>query len=211
MSATVPISTVIKDNPCINKMVIGLGNPGTRFANTRHNIGWSAVESFVGKKKGTDIKSTFDCVDNIANYCVLGINDLQVLFVLPLTYMNRSGIAAAYFIERFCLDSKNILVIVDEYNFPLGRLHLKKIKSDCGHNGLASLMSCIDNNDFNILRCGIGNNFGYGELVDYVLSTFGSDEITARDEMLESCCSAIDIFLSNEISVAMSLINSTYR
>ena len=117
--------------------------------------------------------------------------------------------AVSYFLYKYKIHPKDMLVIADEYNFPVGKVHLKKVKSDGGHNGVASILRMIKSNEFYLLRCGIDQNFGMNELSDYVLSPFKTDEIQERDAMISRAVAGIKIFLNEEPAKAMSIINSS--
>jgi len=187
----------------IDKMIIGLGNPGEKYSDTRHNIGYMIVDKLVQKYK-KKYKNKF-C---IANYSMISIAGQNILFVLPITYMNCSGEAAYYFLKKYKIASSNMLVILDEYNFSIGKIHIKKVSSDGGHNGLASIIANTETLDFHILRCGIDKKFNAGELVDYVLSPFNEDEKNEVDFMINNAVKAIEFYIENEIGKCLSYINS---
>lgn len=189
--------------PKIDYVILGLGNPDKKYARTRHNIGWMAVEAFIEKYKGKISKKS-----QIANYSIINILDKNILLAMPLTYMNLSGIAAKYFLTKYDLISKQLLIIVDEYNFSLGKIHIKSSGSDGGHNGVFSIIEQLGTNEFFRLRCGIGKDFVHGELINYVLSEFSEQELHTVNAMILHAIMAIETFVSNDSGKAMSLINS---
>jgi len=132
----------------------------------------------------------------------------NVLVMLPRTYMNNSGIAVRAVVEKYQIPVEKILVICDEYNFPLGKIHLKDSGGDGGHNGVRSVIENLGETKFMRLRCGIGRNFGENELVQYVLSPFEPEEIPIRDQMIARAVEAIEYLLLKGKSRAMSDINS---
>ncbi|MFN3305637.1 MAG: aminoacyl-tRNA hydrolase [Candidatus Kapaibacteriota bacterium] len=184
-------------------LVVGLGNYPEKYLETRHNIGWMVASNFAHKHKGNFIPLAPEFY--IASVKFAGKN---VLVILPRTYMNNSGIAVKAASERFKIPVENILIICDEYNFPLGKIHLKDTGGDGGHNGVASVIEQLGSNNFLRLRCGIGRNFGENELVDYVLSPFEPAEIPLRDAMINRAVEAIEYLLLTKKSRAMSDINS---
>jgi len=188
----------------INKIIIGLGNHGSEYLRTRHNIGYMVATALIEKYNGK-----IETILRVADYSIIEIFGQKILVILPLTYMNRSGVAAKYFLEKYLLLPKDLLIIVDEYNFPLGKIHLKASGSDGGHNGIFSIIEALDTVEFFRLRCGIDKNFGQNELVDYVLSDFNENEIATVNKMLQTSICAIEYFIKTDNDVkAMSMINS---
>jgi len=188
----------------IDKIIIGLGNPGEKYFNTRHNIGQMVADKLVQKYNGK-----YKHKLGIANYSILSIAGQNILIVLPITYMNCSGAAAYYFTKKYKIENKDMLIVLDEYNFPIGKIHIKKVSSDGGHNGLASIISDTETLDFYILRCGIDKNFGAGELVDYVLASFDESEKDDVNIMIGNGVKAIEFYIENDIGKSLSYINST--
>jgi len=187
----------------VDKLIIGLGNPGTKYANSRHNIGYDIAINIIKKYNGC-----YQSKLNIVNYSIINIKEKNVLIALPQTYMNHSGIAAQYLLDKYNIESANMLVILDEYNFPLNKIHIKKVKSDGGHNGLSSILEITDANDFYILRCGIDKDFGSGEMANYVLSKFKKEDQYGVDLMINNVILAIEFYIENEIGKSLSYINS---
>ena len=185
-------------------LVVGLGNPGEKYSGNRHNIGWMIVEKLCDKHKTELIP-----LSNIYRIGTLSFQGQTVAAAQPTTYMNKSGEAVRKLIKEFDVHIGNVIIVIDEYNFPLGKIHIKDIGGDGGHNGMADIINEVDSADFLRLRCGISNNFGQGGLVDYVLSNFEDNEIKQRDEMISHAVKAIEHIISlNNNSRAMSEINS---
>jgi PTH1 family peptidyl-tRNA hydrolase len=187
----------------VDWLIVGLGNPGDKYENTRHNIGWMVCNELIRRNKGSWEKGPGEYVQ-----CSLKLFGKSVLVILPLTYMNASGKAAASVASQYKCSSDKIIAVVDEYNFPTGKVHLKMGGSDGGHNGIASLIEDLRTDRFWRLRCGIDRNFGPGQLVDYVLSPFGADEREKRDAMILRGAEAIEHVMSAGIQRAPSAINS---
>ena len=190
-------------NDKIDLFVLGLGNPDSNYLNTRHNIGWSCVEKLIEQYEGK-----INTIRNSAKYSILKIKNKNVLAAMPLTYMNASGIAAKKLCNMFQIPCEKLLIVVDEYNFPVGKIHIKSSGSDGGHNGVASIIEELGTNNFYRLRCGIDRNFTYGGLIDYVLSDFSNEEKENVNKMIDNVVKAINHFTLFEPGRAMSDINS---
>jgi PTH1 family peptidyl-tRNA hydrolase len=186
-----------------NLILVGLGNIGEKYRYTRHNIGWLLMEK-ISKKHNLSFetgKGDFYFAEKI-------IFGKKILFVLPTTYMNNSGKAIKQILKSSKNDTKDVCVFVDEYNFPIGKLHIKRTGSDGGHNGLDSVITELQTKEFMRLRLGIDKKFGPGELVDYVLSNFNDNEINEVDLMLENGLIAVEHLIKAGFERAMSDINS---
>lgn len=183
-------------------LVVGLGNPGVRYATTRHNIGWMVCDELVKQHKGEWRKGRGDW-----NEAMLSIHNTTVAVLLPTTYMNNSGEAVAEAHRLFRVPSFHTLVVVDEYNFPVGKIHLKGQGSDGGHNGVASVIHELNTREFWRLRCGIDRNFGAGGLVEYVLSPFAPSEEPAVAHMLHNAVHAIQAIVAHGAQRAMTMVN----
>lgn len=185
-------------------LIFGLGNPGSKYKNNRHNIGWMVAQALCEKYKAPLVQTSL-----IYNTADILIAEIAVKVVQPTTYMNRSGEAVRKLMNLHNVPSDRIIVVVDEYNFPLGKIHIKNTGKDGGHNGVLNIIEETGTNNFFKLRCGIGKNFGAGGLVDYVLSDFEPDEIESKVQMTDNAVKAIIHFLSlNNPDRAMSEINS---
>ncbi len=184
-------------------LILGLGNPGVKYKNTRHNIGWSVIDKIIEKNDFQIFEETK--YYQIAEYkhknqiCIIG---------MPLTYMNLSGEAVLRLMINYKVPIARIVVLVDEYNFPLGKLHLRSGGSDGGHNGISSIIEKTQNPNFIRLRLGIDRKFGAGELVDYVLSDFNSDELDQVQTMQENAIMGINHLILNGFARSASAINS---
>lgn len=184
-------------------LILGLGNPGAKYKFTRHNVGWMVAERIIEKNQLTIFEKTK--YYEIAEYKHKGKTNIVGV---PLTYMNLSGEATIRLASKYNIPIENILVLVDEYNFPLGKIHLKKGGGDGGHNGIGSIIEKLNNNNFLRMRLGIDRNFGQGELVDYVLSEFRAEEADKLSEMLDNSIKGINYLIENGFARAASEINS---
>lgn len=184
-------------------LIVGLGNPKEEYFETRHNIGWMVAKALCNKHQ---VSITKDSKYFLKATLMLSNNKIKAIF--PLTYVNNSGLAVQKASVKYKVSVENIIVICDEYNFPLGRLHLKDSGGDGGHNGIRSIIEHLKQNQFMRLRCGIGRNFSDGQLVEYVLSAFKPEEIPYRDKMIKQATEAIEHIIKYSKSRAMSEINS---
>lgn len=182
---------------------IGLGNIGEKYNNTRHNIGWLLMERLI-------VKYELNFVAGKGDYyvCEKKIYGKNLLFVLPTTYMNNSGLAAKQIRDKYKVKANQMCIFVDEYNFPIGKFHLKATGSSGGHNGVISMIEELGTNEFMRFRLGIDKKFGQGELVEYVLGNFKDDELPEVTKMLDEAQLAIDHLIKVGFVRAMSEINS---
>ncbi len=182
-------------------LVVGLGNIGAQYVNTRHNMGFNVVDALALK---ADVKFTVDRYGAVAEMRHKG---RTLLLLKPSTYMNESGKAVRYWLEHEKIPKENLLVVVDDLALPLGAIRLRGRGSDGGHNGLKSIDSCTGGNDYARLRFGIGHDFPQGMQVDYVLSEFNSDERKALVPCVEEACEAVKCFATEGIAQTMNRYN----
>lgn len=151
-------------------LIVGLGNIGDEYADTRHNIGFIAADALA-----SSCKAVFES-GRLAAVARMSVKGRQLVVIKPTTYMNLSGKAVRYWMQKEEIPVENILVIVDDLALPLGSLRLKAKGSDGGHNGLISINEIIETTDYARLRIGIGNDFAKGHQVDYVLGRWTKEE-----------------------------------
>ncbi len=187
----------------VDWLILGLGNPGSKYAETRHNIGWMVGTHLASKNKKPIMQ-----LSPLFKHAAMRIDGKLVLLALPITFMNNSGEAAAYISKEFHIEAEKIVVVLDEYNFDVGKIHLRKSGGDGGHNGLASIIEHLGTRDFFRLRCGIGKRFPEGGMVDYVLSHFETEETEAKNKMIENAVDAIEHLVKTNPNRAMGEINS---
>lgn len=196
---------LLKSN--INKnydwLIVGLGNPGKKYEGNRHNIGYMVAAALCEKHK-TEIKK----FNSILYNSEIKIAQNQVFVAFPTTYMNNSGEAVRKLAAKFGFAPDKIVLIVDEYNFELGKIHIRQGGSAGGHNGVQSVIEELNAQNFFRLRCGIGKNFPPGGMVDYVLADFNADEIELRNAMIQKAVTALEYLFCNNKDKAMSFINS---
>jgi len=186
-------------------LIVGLGNPGDEYRNTRHNLGFRVVEELAGRWRGrffgTELALETGWLDP-------GCEDgTRVKLLKPMTYMNRSGLAVAAALRKEGVDPEQTLVICDDVNLPFGKLRIRLKGSDGGHNGLASVIESLGTQEFPRLRVGIGANFEPGGMVEYVLSEFEPEEEEELPEILERACDAVRTFVCESPEKAMTEFN----
>ncbi|NOZ55245.1 MAG: aminoacyl-tRNA hydrolase [Calditrichaeota bacterium] len=185
-------------------LVLGLGNPEPRYFWTRHNIGFR-VADHLAKRLGVDFRD--DRHAWVTPWIAVPDAETSICLAKPTTYMNRSGLAASYLLDKYDLEPDDLLVICDDVNLPFGRLRLRPKGSDGGHNGLASVIEWLGTQEFPRLRIGIGANFGPGELVDYVLSDFTDEEEKLLPEIVQRAGDAVLMVAREGLEKAMSVFN----
>lgn len=184
-------------------LIIGLGNPGAEYANTRHNIGFIVLDA-LARSLGVTFAS-----DRYASLARGRYRGHILVLVKPSTYMNLSGKAVRYWMTREKTGIENILVVVDDIALPLGTLRLRSKGSDGGHNGLADIIYQLESIDFPRLRFGIGDEFARGTQVDYVLSRWTKKEEEVLLPRIADAVKAVESFVTIGIERAMGEVNST--
>ncbi len=196
-------------------LIVGLGNPGSRYHNTRHNAGFLVIDKLAEFFK----VETFEFEDNylyaVTDYKAADQIDKQVVLMKPLTYMNLSGKAVREFYERYEISKENILIVYDDVNLDLGVLRLRPNGSDGGQNGIKSVMYEMESDEISRLRFGIrqGEDFeklrseeGFS-LADYVLSGFDEKEFAALEKTVEIAKDAVLSYINIGINETMNLFN----
>lgn len=183
------------------RLILGLGNPGNRYRNTRHNIGFAVVEE-LARRRSVEL-SKLEC-----NTLLAEAEDLTL--GIPQTYMNRSGYAARCLVERHGFAPENVLVVFDEVNLPLSRLRLRTKGSPGGHRGMESIIQSLNTDRVPRLRLGIGPEEGGDpeDLVDFVLEPFEADEREQVDEMIAQAADACESWLAHGSERTMNRYNS---
>ena len=183
-------------------LIVGLGNIGTEYAHTRHNIGFDIIHAFV-TKHGGQLKS-----DRLAYMAEVRWKGRVFICICPTTYMNLSGKAVKYWMDKEKVDIQNVLVIVDDLALPLNKLRLRPGGSDAGHNGLKSIQETLGTSDYPKLRFGIGNNYPKGMQIDFVLGKWTKEEEPLVKLKIEKSIEVIEDFSTMGITLAMTKINN---
>jgi PTH1 family peptidyl-tRNA hydrolase len=192
-----------------------LGNPGERYRDTRHNVGFRVVEE-LARRHGARLDA-LECNARVGAFPGIARADPAdaappgVLLAQPQTYMNRSGYAARCLAERHGFAPPDLLVVFDDVHLPLGRLRLRRSGSPGGHRGMESVVENLQSDDVPRLRLGVaaegGEPSGGDELVDFVLAPFTADERPAVDEMITRAADACGAWLAQGIEAAMNAFN----
>lgn len=186
------------------KLVVGLGNPGTQYENTRHNIGFDCLQKLHQSIGSLPVQSKFE------SKMVKGsLESQEVVLAWPLTYMNCSGRAVGQIARYYKIPSESILVVCDDLSLPLGKLRMRKSGSSGGQKGLEDVLKALGTQDVPRLRIGIDPTPENRQTVDYVLSKFSKKEREVVDESLGRALEAIQCWLKDGIDMAMNRFNAS--
>lgn len=178
-----------QQNDEMKYLIACLGNIGSEYEDTRHNIGFKVADKLA---HDLDVKFT---TSRLAQVAEAKIKNRNLLIIKPTTYMNLSGKAVQYYMRQEKIDMANLLVVCDDIALPFGTLRLKKQGSDGGHNGLANIIELLGSNAFCRLRFGIGNDYAKGHQVDFVLGQWKNDELPVVDERTDIAAEMVKSFV----------------
>lgn len=184
------------------RFIIGLGNPGSEYAKTRHNVGFEVVDAVAGRLR--DVSFSQKGQSEVAESRWRG---RHIGLAKPQTYMNRSGLAVEELVRRHGLDHQDLLVIVDDIHLPFGRIRIRPSGGSGGHNGLEDIGDWLDGDDFPRLRFGIGSEFDEGRQSGYVLAPFSEDEQTDLERLVGHARDAALAFVTDGLQTAMNRYN----
>ncbi|TXE16271.1 aminoacyl-tRNA hydrolase [Psychroserpens burtonensis] len=182
-------------------LIVGLGNIGEKYANTRHNIGFKVLDALVEKE---DLKFETQKLGDLSTYKFKG---RTFILLKPSTYMNLSGKAVQYWLTKEKVPLENLLVITDDLNLPFGNIRVKTKGSDGGHNGLKDIQSTLQTVKYNRFRFGISDEFSTGRQIDYVLGEWTDEENKTLTERLETSVELIKSFGTAGINNTMNTFN----
>lgn len=183
-------------------LIVGLGNIGSEYENTRHNIGFRVLDALA---KASNLVFTDG---RYGATCELKIKGRTLVLLKPSTYMNLSGNAVRYWLQKEHILVENLLVIVDDLALPFGTLRLKPKGSDAGHNGLKHICQILGTNIYARLRFGIGNEFQRGQQIEYVLSNFPPEEECELPQKMEKAAEIIKSFCLAGVQLTMNQYNN---
>lgn len=183
-------------------LIVGLGNIGIEYANTRHNIGFDVVDAFVSKQNG------LFKVERLAEVAEVKCRGKSLVCIKPTTYMNLSGKAFRYYLDKEKIDLNNTLTILDDLALPLTKIRLRGGGSDAGHNGLKDIQATLGTDKYPKLRFGIGNNYPKGRQIDFVLGRWNREELPLVKAKIDKCVETIENFAFIGLERTMSLVNS---
>jgi PTH1 family peptidyl-tRNA hydrolase len=182
-------------------LIVGLGNPGAQYRNTRHNVGFDCLARLAEKHKIDMSRS-----ERRSKVGYGRIGEIPVALAMPQTFMNLSGESIAPLMKSYGLKPEDVLVVVDEMDLPTGRIRVRKGGSAGGHNGLKSLIQDLGTDAFPRIRIGVGRPID-GEAIDHVLGKFDRDEIGPIREALQKAVEAIECAVSDGVEAAMNRYN----
>lgn len=181
------------------KLIVGLGNPGKDYQDTRHNVGFMVIDNYLGT---SDWKEKFNAL-----YHETRINGEKVIFIKPLTYMNLSGDAVVKYVNYYDVDISDIFVIHDDLDLSFGSYKLKKDSSAGGHNGIKSIINRLGTQKFSRLKVGVSNNKNI-DTKDYVLGRFSKNESEELRKLQSTFNEIIESFICNGIERTMNIYNT---
>lgn len=184
-------------------LIVGLGNPGAEYQGTRHNIGFELLDALAG------VSNSSFMPDRYADRCVVKHKGRQLILIKPMTYMNLSGKAVRYWMEKEKVALEQVLVVTDDLALPFGTIRIRKKGSDGGHNGLKNINEVLGTNAYARMRFGIGNEFARGQQVDFVLGKWDAEEEGKLKERKERATEAIFAFSTIGPDRTMSHYNNT--
>ena len=182
-------------------LVVGLGNIGAEYAETRHNIGFKVLDRLAAETNTSFISGRYGSVAEFRHRGHI------VTLLKPSTYMNLSGKAVRYWLTELKIDKAQLLVVVDDIALPFGELRMRKKGSAGGHNGLKHIAATLGTTNYARLRFGIGNDFGKGHQVNFVLGAFDSEEQKTVEEQLETTTEIIKSFCFVGLARTMNQFN----
>ena len=184
------------------KLIVGLGNPGRRYAGTRHNIGFEVLD-LIARRHGIEWESAPRGIEALSGRW----RSSETVLAKPLTFMNLSGHAVLGLQQFFKIELPDLLIVVDDINLELGRLRTRGLGSAGGHNGLKSVIEVLGTDTFARLRIGVGRGDARRHLADHVLAKFDPDEREDVAEMTGRAADAVELFIAEGVAPVMNRYN----
>ncbi|MDX1470908.1 MAG: aminoacyl-tRNA hydrolase [Flavobacteriaceae bacterium] len=184
-------------------LIVGLGNIGDKYQNTRHNIGFKIVDQLAASEN-----TTFE-TQKLGDVAKFKFKGRQFILLKPSTYMNLSGKAVAYWMQNEKITVENLLIVTDDINLPFGTLRIRTKGSHGGHNGLKDIQDKLQTSNYNRFRFGIGDEFNKGRQVDYVLGEWSEEELITLKTRLEKSAEAVKSFGTAGIQNTMNEYNGS--
>ena len=173
------------------KLIVGLGNPGSKYAKTRHNAGFMSLEYYA---RGHNLSFNLDTKLE-GEICITRINGEKVILLRPVTFMNESGRSISKVMNYYKIDIEDLLIVYDDMALDVGRLRIRPQGSSGGHNGLKSIIAYLRTQEFKRIRIGIGKN--NIDVIDYVLGNFSEADLITLENSFDKIAKAIDLFIDN--------------
>jgi len=184
------------------KCIVGLGNPGRKYHNTRHNVGFMVIDELLERQGWSLNKKKFN-----GHYIIDYIGNEQVILLKPQTYMNLSGDSIKPLMDFYKIDPEDLLVIYDDLDLPAGKIRLRQTGGHGGHNGMRSIISTTGTKDFNRIRVGIDRPIQGMTVIDYVLSRFSKNEQKVIEESIQQSADACESWLNRPFLEVMNEYN----
>ena len=190
-----------EENNRMKYLIVGLGNMGSEYEGTRHNVGFRIVDALAASCNAQFQDRRYGFVAQAR------IKNAQVVMLKPTTFMNLSGNAVRYWMQQEKIPLENLLIVVDDLSLPVGTLRMKQNGSAAGHNGLKHIAQMLGTEGYNRLKVGIGNDFPKGCQIDFVLGRFGAEDEKIITDKTPVACDAIKAFVLSGIQFAMCHYN----
>ncbi len=189
----------------MNYLVTGLGNIGEEYASTRHNMGFMVLDAWA------QASNTVLSTERYGSIAEVSYKGRKITLLKPSTYMNLSGNAVRYWMQKLDLPLENLLVICDDFNLPFGTLRLRKSGSSGGHNGLENITFLLGSQDYARIRVGIGNDFRRGGEIDYVIGDFTEEERKLIPDICDKVIEGIKNFVTIGPERTMNILNTRIK
>ena len=183
-------------------LVVGLGNIGPEYSKTRHNMGFMVLEAW------SQASNTAFNTMRYGDVAEIHLKGRTVYLLKPSTYMNLSGNAVRYYLQKLPIPTDRLLVICDDINLPFGKLRMRKNGSDGGHNGLKNIAECLETENYARIRMGVGHEFSTGAQADYVLGNLSEEEMKEMDNLSEKVIQGVKDWIFVGADRAMNVLNA---
>ena len=190
------------DAGALAKVIVGLGNPGRKYQRSRHNIGFMVLEALAREASGSWSRRM------LSRTCRVEIEDVPVLLVEPLVYMNNSGSAVQGILSALERGPQDLLVVSDDFNLPLGRIRIREGGSAGGHRGLESILTLLNTDEILRVRIGVGEESMPDSRAEFVLSDWPAESMPKVDEMIVKAGNAVKSILKDGVSKSMAIFNA---
>ena len=183
-------------------LVVGLGNIGPEYSKTRHNMGFMVLDAW------SQASNTAFNTMRYGDVAEIHLKGRTVYLLKPSTYMNLSGNAVRYYLQKLPIPTDRLLVICDDINLPFGKLRMRKNGSDGGHNGLKNITECLETENYTRIRMGVGHEFSTGAQADYVLGNLSEEEMKEMDNLSEKVIQGVKDWIFVGADRAMNVLNA---
>lgn len=183
-------------------LVVGLGNIGLEYSKTRHNMGFMVLDAW------SQASNTAFNTMRYGDVAEIHLKGRTVYLLKPSTYMNLSGNAVRYYLQKLPIPTDRLLVICDDINLPFGKLRMRKNGSDGGHNGLKNIAECLETENYARIRMGVGHEFSTGAQADYVLGNLSEEEMKEMDNLSEKVIQGVKDWIFVGADRAMNVLNA---